>query len=136
MVGEVTTTPVAAMPPKATAAPATKPSPVIETVPPPAAGPAAGERAVTVGAPAANWSATEMGEVPIGLVTVTSTPPCKVVGEEAVMTVGPHTVTAVPAAEPKATVSPGVKFVPVMVTTVAEDAGPVSGESAVKVGAA
>ena len=50
-VDEFTTTPVAALAPKATVAPETKPAPVIVTFVPPPVDPASGETALTVGAP-------------------------------------------------------------------------------------
>ena len=79
-VGEFTTTPVAALPPKATVLPAAKFVPVTVTGVPPDAGPEAGETALTVGAPAAggpyvNWSAVLVALVPPGPVTITSTTP-------------------------------------------------------------
>jgi hypothetical protein len=51
-VAEFTTTPVAALPPKATVSPAAKFVPVTVTAVAPATGPEAGETALTVGAPA------------------------------------------------------------------------------------
>ena len=99
-------TPLAATPPKATVVPKTNPSPVTVTVPPPPTGPADGEIEVTAGAPAANWSTTEVGDVPIALATVMSTPPSKVVGDEATIIVGDHTATMVAGVAPKSTVSP------------------------------
>ena len=115
-VGEFTTTPVAALPPKATVSPAAKFVPVTVTGVPPDAGPEAGETALTVGAPAAggpyvNWSAVLVALVPPGPVTVTSTTPDPD-GASAVIEVGEFTTTPVAALPPKATVSPGGEIRP------------------------
>jgi hypothetical protein len=120
-VAEFTTTPVAAVAPKATDAPVMKPVPVIVTDVPPLVGPVAGEIDVTdgVGATYVNWSATTMAEVPAVFVTRTfTTPGVTVAGELAVICVGESTVTPVPAVAPKATVEPVTNPVPVIVTDV------------------
>src|SRR3974390_3166279 len=71
-----TTTLVAAMVPKWTAVAPVKAVPVIVPLVPPASGPALGATLVTVGAPIyANWSLTEVAEVPPGVATVTFTIP-------------------------------------------------------------
>jgi hypothetical protein len=105
---------------------------------PPDAGPLAGETALTVGAPAeapyVNRSAELVVLVPPGPVTVTSTVPDPA-GEVAVIDVAELTVTPVAVPLPKATVLPAAKFVPVTVTVVPPDAGPLAGETALTVGA-
>jgi hypothetical protein len=137
-VPELTVTPAAAPPPKATVSPAAKFVPVIVTVVPPDTGPLAGETALTVGAdgggPYVNWSAELVALVPPGPVTVTSTVPDPD-GEVAVIDVPELTVTPAAAPPPKATVSPAAKFVPVIVTVVPPDTGPLAGETALTVGA-
>jgi hypothetical protein len=65
-------------------------------------------------------------------VIVTSTEPVPG-GAAAVIEVAEVTVTSVAAIEPKSTVSPAVKFVPVNVTTVPPTEGPDDGFSAVAV---
>src|SRR5882757_4022835 len=72
---EVHSTPVAAIPANliVVAEPSAKPLPVIVTLVPPAIGPLLGLTPVTVGAWYLNRSALEMGLVPPGTVTVTST---------------------------------------------------------------
>ena len=104
---------------------------MIVTVVPPDTDPEAGETALTVGAERAerrtvNLSAELVALVPPGPVTVTSTVPDPA-GEVAVIDVAEFTTTPVAALPPKATVSPAAKFVPVMVTGVPPDAGPVAG---------
>jgi hypothetical protein len=96
--------------------------------------PADGEIPVTVGAPEANRAAAELSDVPAAFVTATSAPPRRVVGELAVMTSGDRTVTPVAGMAPKSTMSPGEKSVPVIVTSVDEPTGPVSGAIVVTVG--
>ena len=80
-----------------------------------------------------NWSAELVALVPPGPVTVTSTVPDPA-GEVAVIDVAELTVTPVAALPPKETVSPAAKFVPVTVTVVPPDAGPLAGETALTVG--
>jgi len=81
-----------------------------------------------------NWSAELVALVPPGPVTVTSTVPDPA-GEVAVIDVAELTVTPVAAVPPKETVSPAAKFVPVTVTAVPPDAGPVAGFTLLTVGA-
>ena len=81
-----------------------------------------------------NWSATLVADVPLPLVTVTSTVPVPA-GEVAVIEVAELTVTDVPALPPNETVELAVKPVP----GDGDDAchqlsGPVSGLMAVTVG--
>jgi hypothetical protein len=101
--------------------------------------PLPGETALTVGGPVGgtyvNSSAELVALVPPGPVTVTSTVPDPD-GEVAVIDVGEFTTAPVAALPPKATVSPAPKFVPVTVTAVPPDAGPVAGFTLLTVGAA
>jgi hypothetical protein len=86
-----------------------------------------------------NSSAGLVALVPPGPVTVTSTVPptfwALPAGAFAVIEVGELTVTPVAVLPPKATVLPAAKFVPVTVTVVPPDAGPLAGETALTVGA-
>jgi hypothetical protein len=118
-------------------APEAKLVPVMVTVVPPVAGPLVGETAVTVGgfAPATyvNWSAAVAELVPPVVATVTWATP-EPAGEVAVSEVAEATVTPVAAVDPKWTVAPAAKFVPVTLTVVPPAAGPLLGETAVTVG--
>ena len=69
-----------------------------------------------------------------GLVTVTLIPPTLPAGVVAVIVVLLTTTTFVAAALPKVTVAPLTKFVPVIVTLVPPDKGPLLGETLVTVG--
>ena len=99
---------------------------------------------MTVGATKAERSAGLVAEVPLPLVTVTSTEPVPA-GLAAVMEVAEFTVTVPPwppparpeaaGVAPNETVESPVKPVPVMVTEVPPAAGPKSGLMAVTVGA-
>ena len=71
---------------------------------------------------------------PLELVTVTVTAPALPAGVAAVMVVLFTTTTLVAAAEPKVTVSPLAKFVPVIVTEVPPAVGPLFGLTVVTVG--
>src|SRR5205807_860586 len=86
-----------------------------------------------------NSSAGLVGLVPPGPVTVTSTVPptfwALPAGAFAVIEVAEFTTTPVAALPPKETVSPAAKFVPVTVTVVPPDAGPVAGFTLLTVGA-
>jgi hypothetical protein len=82
-----------------------------------------------------NLSAELVALVPPGPVTVTSAVPDPG-GEVALIDVDESTVTPVAALPPKATVSPAPKFVPVTVTVVPPDAGPVAGFTLLTLGAA
>jgi hypothetical protein len=99
-------------------------------------GPACREMPVTIGTTAANRAATEVGDFPTALVTVTFVLPLKVAGEIAVMTFGDHTMTLVARAVPNPTESPGEKLEPVIVTGVTVLAGLVPGAKLVTFGAA
>src|SRR5262249_52427134 len=121
VVAFMTTTLVAALPPKETVAPATKPVPVIVTAVPPAAGPLLGLTDVTVGAvpTKVNWSPGGLAaEVAFSVVTNTSTVPAGSAGETAVRLVDETNTTLVPDTVPNLTVLPDVKLVPVIVTGV------------------
>src|SRR5438105_21343 len=106
------------------------------TLVPPEVGPWLGVTFVTVGPEARTYvkkSAGEVAEVPAGVVTVTSTV-LTFGGEVAVMLVSESTVKVAGAPAPKLTALAPVKLVPVIVTTVPPDDGPVLGETPVTVG--
>jgi hypothetical protein len=85
-VSESTVKPAAGVVPKVTAAASLKPVPEIVTEVPPAVGPEVGAIELTVGAATkVNWSLAPVGEVPLGVVTVTSTVPAGLAGEVAVI---------------------------------------------------
>src|SRR5689334_18914993 len=105
----MTLTPVAAVPPKLTAAPATKFAPVTVTAVPPPVGPLLGDTLLTVGAGAAEAYVKPFARVALcasGLVTTTLTVPAACAGVVAAMRVLLATVTPVAAAPPKRTVTP------------------------------
>ena len=79
-----------------------------------------------------NWSAGEVAEVPLGVVTVTSTVPVPA-GEVAVIEPAVSAVM-VAALVPKSTAVAPERLVPVMVTEVPPPAGPVVGLMEVTVG--
>ena len=133
-VAEFTVTEAAGVAPNETVESPVKPVPVMVTEVPPAAGPKSGLMAVTVGASKAKRSAGLVAEVPLPLVTVTSTEPVPA-GETAVMEVAEFTVTEAAGVAPNETVESPMKPVPVMVTEVPPAAGPKSGLMAVTVGA-
>ena len=72
--------------------------------------------------------------VPYGVVTVTTTVPADPAGEAAVIEVLDTTVKLVAATPPKCTAVAPVKLVPVIVTVVPPDSGPVMGERPPRVG--
>jgi len=134
-VAELTVKLVALVAPNFTAVAPVKPVPVTVTDVPPAAGPDVGEIEVTVGAATwVNWSAADVGDVPLGLVTVTSTVPVPA-GEVAVIEVAELTVKLVALIAPNFTAVAPVKLVPVRVTVVPPAVGPDVGEIALTVGA-
>ena len=135
-VADLNVTEVAALEPKSTVAPETKFVPVIVTIVPPAIGPAAGLTALTVGRSYPYWSAEEMGLVPPGVVTVTLTVPGLADGAVAASWVVDLNVTEVAGLEPKSTVAPETKFVPVIVTVFPPAVGPPAGLTLVTVGVA
>ena len=79
-------------------------------------------------------SAPDVADVPVALVTVTSTVPAACAGAVAVIDVAPLTMT-IAELVPNFTVEPAVKFAPVMVTDVPPAAGPELGLIEVTVGA-
>jgi hypothetical protein len=131
-VADTTVTLVPASAPNATDAPVRKPVPVIVTVVPPDVGPVAGEIDVTVGTGAVYAKSSpvpDVDELPPDVVTCTSTVATDVLaGDTTVIDVGDTTVTLVPASAPKATVAPVMNPVPVIVTVVLPEVGPVAGE--------
>ena len=116
-------------------APDTNPLPVIVTTVPPATGPLVGLNAVTVGA-ATYVNETTFVEAPPGVVTVTVAAPATPAGAVAVTDVADTTTTFVAAFAPNFTPVAPVRFVPVIVTDVPPATGPLTGLSAVTVGAA
>ena len=124
----LTVTPVAAVVPNFTVAPARNPVPVIVTLVPPANGPADELTAVTVGtASYVNWSALLVKLVTPDCVTVTSTTPADSAGAVAVIEIALFTVTPVAAVLPNLTVAPLTNPVPVIVTLVPPVVGPAVG---------
>ena len=98
-----------------------------------AGGPAVGLMPVTVGRRYVNWSAGEVADVPIGVVTVTSTMPVPA-GLTAVIVVALTTVISSPAScRSRPPVAP-VKPVPVIVTKVPPAVGPPVGLKPVTAG--
>ena len=125
-----TVTEVPALVPKSTAVePETKPVPVTVTVLPPAWGPLFGLTSVTVGAPGVVGElviGALIAEVPLGVVTVTSTVPVPA-GEVTVRLVAVTPLIEVPGLVPKWTAVAPVKLVPLTVTEVPPAAGPLWG---------
>jgi hypothetical protein len=80
------------------------------------------------------WSALTADEVPLGLVTVTSTVPAVPGGDVTVSEVSELTVKLVTVAPPKATLVAPVKPVPVRVTEVPPAVEPELGEIPLTVG--
>ena len=80
------------------------------------------------------WSALLVAEVPPAPVTVTLTVPADSAGATAVIDVAELTVTLEAAVEPKLTVLPDTKPVPVIVTDVPPAVGPLVGLTTVTVG--
>ena len=128
-----TTTPVAAVDPKATVAPGAKFVPEMVTAVPPPESPLFGLTDVTVGmAKKVNWSAGDVADVPPVVVTVTSTVPVPA-GDVAVIDVGEATVKPAFVAPNLTAVAP-VKLLPEIVTAVPPAAGPLPGLTAVTEG--
>ena len=75
-----------------------------------------------------------MADVLPAVVTVTSTDPAVPGGAVAVMDVPELTVASLAGLEPKSTVAPFAKLVPVIVTTVPPPSGPAAGLTFVTVG--
>jgi hypothetical protein len=82
-----------------------------------------------------NWSAVTVGEVPLLVVTLTSTVPAAVAGAVAVICVSELIVKLVAAVPPNVTPVAPEKFVPVIVTTRPPAVLPVLGLTAVIAGA-
>jgi hypothetical protein len=111
--------------------------PVMVTGMPPPVGPDVGATAVTVGGAAkVNWSLALVGEVPLGLVTVTSTVPAAWAGEVLVISVSETTVKDAAGVAPKWTEVAVVKLVPVIVTGAPPAVGPALGATELTVGGA
>jgi hypothetical protein len=127
-----------AIPPTDTVAPVMNPVPVTVTGVPPVTGPVAGDNVVTVGTGAVyakSFTVPDADDVPPDVVTITSTVPTTVVaGDTTVNCVGDTTVAATGARPSKATVAPVTNPVPLTVTVVPPEVGPVAGEIDVTVG--
>jgi hypothetical protein len=127
----------AATVPKLTAVALVNPEPLIETSVPPPVPPELRLSPVTLGAVPVenvNWSEDETAEVPVGVVTVTSTVPAGSVGATAVIEVLETTVKLA-GTLPNSTRLAPVKFVPVMVTLVPPAVLPLEVDRLVTVGA-
>jgi hypothetical protein len=138
LVALTTVTPVAAAPPKVTEVAPVKSVPVIVIEVPPRVDPVSGDSAVTVGAGVGGVTYVNIvfaELVPEGVVTRTLAVPATPAGVVAVIEVALTTVTPVATAPPIVTEVAPVKFVPVIVTEVRPRVDPVSGDSAVTVGA-
>jgi len=127
-------TPVAAVPPNVTVAPAAKFVPVIVTAVPPATGPLFGLTLLTVGGAMYVNPLARLPLPPPVFVTVTVTAPALPAGVVAVIVVLFTTVTPVAAALPNVTVAPVAKFVPVIVTDVPPPVEPLFGLTPLTVG--
>jgi hypothetical protein len=104
--------------------------PVTMTDVPPTVRPEVGLRRVTVGAGGAvnvNWSALEVADVPLAVVTVMSTVPALSAGAMALTEPSELTVKLVAAVAPKKTLLAAVKPLPRMVTVVPPAMPPVFG---------
>src|SRR5436190_10436427 len=136
VVALTTVTPVAAVPPIVTVAPAAKFVPVIVTPVPPTAGPDAGATLETAGGGPRYVNA--FARVALWLsafVTVTLTEPDACAGAVAVIVVPLTTVTPVAAVPPTVTVAPAAKPVPEIVRSVPPAAAPEAGDTPLTVGA-
>ncbi len=83
-----------------------------------------------------NWSAAPVDDVPLYVVTVTSTVPAECAGDVAIAAVLPYTATIVAPLVPNETAVVPAKLVPKMVTTVPPEIEPLVGVMLVTVGAA
>lgn len=127
----------AAVPPKLTAVALVKLVPVIVTMVPPESGPAFGDIEEIAGpAMKANRLALLVALAPPGVATMISTVPTPPGGDTAVIDVGLLSVKDVAGVAPKLTELVPVKFVPLIVTLVPPEAGPLFGEMDATVGAA
>ena len=131
---EVHLTDVATVAPNLTVvAPSTNPVPVTVTLVPPDVGPSLGTTLETVGKNLKR-SAEAMGLVPAGVVTRTFTVPAASAGEAAVIEVDDVTLKLFALTEPKLTAVAPARSVPVIVTLVAPDTGPLLGVTFVILG--
>lgn len=80
-------------------------------------------------------SLAPVGDVPPGVVTVTSTVPADSAGDVSVQTVADKQLTTLPGKTPKLAVMPKTKPVPEIVTTVPPGSGPALGLIPVMLGA-
>ena len=129
------TTEVADVPPKVTAVVPVRFVPVIVTAVLPATGPLVGLTVVIVGAAAYVYPAVFVTDPP-GAVRTTSTTPAVFAGVTQVTDVALTATTEVADVPPKVTADVPVRFVPVIVTAVLPDTGPLAGLTVVIVGAA
>jgi hypothetical protein len=130
-----TLTPVAAVPPTVTVAPAAKFVPVIVMTVPPDAGPDVGLTAPTVGGTTyVNWSAALGALDWTPTVTTTSATPAACAGVVAVSCVALTTLTPVAGVPPTVTVALASKAVPVIVMVVPPAVDPEVGLTPVTVG--
>src|SRR2546427_4578806 len=107
-------------------------APVMVTCVPEAAGETGAAEAVTAAhGPYVNWSEVDVGLVPDGAVTTTSTVPAAWAGLTAVMVVSLTMVKLVAAVAPNFTAVAPVKPEPLIVTAVAPPTGPLSGATPV-----
>ena len=121
----LTTVKGAYWPPNDTPLAPVNPDPVTTTCVPPVSGPLLGLSAVTAGATTnVNWSRGIVASVPPGPVTVTSTVPAGTAGETAVIEVSATTEKLAAGVAPKLTCVAPVNPVPVIVTAVPPDEGP------------
>src|SRR5438132_5815243 len=133
-----TLTPVAALPPTLTIAPAAKLLPVMVTSVPPFVDPDAGATPVTVGAGTDAVYVKPLASIPLcasGLATVTFTAPAACAGVVAVIVVLLTTLTPSAALSPTRTVAPVAKLLPVIVTPVPPVVGPEDGATLPTIGA-
>jgi hypothetical protein len=127
------TTFVAAPVPNVTVAPVTKFVPVIVTAVPPEVDPVFGDTLLTVGIGIYVYPFVRLPLRPL-TVTVTVTAPALPAGVAAVIVVLFTNTTFVAAAVPNVTVAPEAKLVPVIVTAVPPEVGPLFGATPVTVG--
>jgi hypothetical protein len=112
--------------------------PVIVIVVPPTVEPIEAFKFVTTGIPGAanvNWSLDETAELPLGVVTVTSTSPAACAGAIAVIELGEFSVNDAAGTPPKLTAETPIKFEPLIVTDVPPAVVPVAVPRLVTTGA-
>jgi hypothetical protein len=128
---------VAATPPKSTAVAPVKPVPLMVTLVPPPTGPELGLTPLTTGgATKVYWSADEVVEVPLGVVTVIFTVPADSAGAQAKIDPSSFTTKFVAATLPNHTWLAPVKPLPSTVTGLPPAVDPVAGLTSVTAGAA